>query len=140
MALCPDTRGLDEPNWATLFTDPVDGTRDAASAKADWNEIVAELRAQNKLADVNGHAISRLVMARAIYENAARQVARDGPIIEAPKTKAKMQHPALSIMNKQGEICAQLESELTLSPRKRATGGKVAGGKRGGAAGGGVDL
>jgi P27 family predicted phage terminase small subunit len=131
MALCPETRGLDEPDWSALFGD----SRDAASAQADWNEIVAELRAQNKLADVNGHAISRLVMARAIYENAARQVAKDGPIIEAPKTKAKMQHPALSIMNKQGELCTALESELTLSPRKRATGGKVAG-KRGSGTGG----
>lgn len=136
MALCPETSGLDEPNWSKLFSDPVD----AASAQHDWNEIVAELQAQNKLADVNGHAIARLVMARAIYEQAARRVAADGSIIEAPKTKVLMQHPALSIMNKQAEICTALESELTLSPRKRATGGKVAGGKRGGGKSGGVDL
>lgn len=125
--------GLDEPDWTALFTDPAD----AASAASDWAEIVAELVGQAKLADVNGHAISRLVMARAIYENCARQVARDGPIILAPKTKVPMQHPALSIMNKQAEICTALESELTLSPRKRATGGKVAGKRR---AGSGLEL
>jgi P27 family predicted phage terminase small subunit len=136
MALCPESRGLDEPDWSALFSDPAN----AASARADWNEIVAELRAQNKLADVNGHAISRLVMARAIYEDAARRVARDGSVIEAPKTKVPMQHPALSIMNKQAEICTALESELTLSPRKRATGGKVAGKRGSGGTGGGVDL
>lgn len=134
MALCPETTGLDEPDWDSLFSDE----KNAASARADWAEIVAELRAQNKLADVNGHAISRLVMARAIYEDAARRVAKDGSVIEAPKTKVPMQHPALSIMNKQAEICTALESELTLSPRKRATGGKVTG-KRAGKAGG-MDL
>jgi P27 family predicted phage terminase small subunit len=135
MADCPETAGLDEPDWDALFSDPAV----AASARADWNEVVAELRSQNKLADVNGHAVSRYVMARAIYEDAARRVAKDGSVVEAPKTKVLMQHPALSIMNKQAELCAQLEAQLTLSPQKRATGGKVAA-KRAAAAGAGVKL
>jgi hypothetical protein len=41
-------------------------------------------------------------------------------------------------MNSQQAICERLESELTLSPRKRATGGKVAG--RRGKGGSGLEL
>lgn len=125
---------LDEPNWVELLPDPVD----QLSAAEDWKEIVAELRAQSKLATVNNHAVSRLVVARVIYEQMARLVMKEGAVVLAPKTKVPMQNPALSIMNGQQAICERLESELTLSPRKRATGGKVSGGKRKGA--GGVDL
>ena len=138
MSKPPELRGLGQPDWKKLLPD----AQDVESATGHWAEIVAELQSQQKLADVNGHAISRLVVARITYEQAARRVMKDGAIIEAPKTKVLMQHPALSIMNKQAEICAQLEAELTLSPRKRATGGKVAAGRKtqGGKPGGAVDL
>lgn len=128
--------GLDEPNWGELLPAAID----QESAAEHWAEIVAEMRSQQKLADVNGHAISRLVVARILYEINARTVMQEGAVIKAPKTGVPMQHPALSIMNKQAEICAQLEAELTLSPRKRSTGGKVAPKKPARAGGGAVDI
>ncbi|MBB6228344.1 phage terminase small subunit P27 family [Polymorphobacter multimanifer] len=124
---------LAEPDWDGMLPDTID----KASAHKHWLEIVGELRAQAKLASVNGHAVSRLVIARVMYEQAARLVMREGLTI-THKNGAVSQHPALSIQNKQAEICAQLEAELTLSPRKRATGGKVAGKRKD--EGGGVKL
>ncbi len=136
MTPAPDNTGLDVPEWGTLWPDAVD----QKSAVGHWDGIVAEMRTQQKLAGENSHAISRLVIARVTYEQMARHVAQHGAMVQAPKTKVWMQNPALSIMNKQAEICAQLEAELTLSPRKRATGGKVATKRAAGGTGGGVTL
>ena len=124
---------IPEPNWAEVQLKP----EDHATASQYWQTIIAELSSQQTLAASNRHAIVRLVLAMLTYEDAQEQVNRDGAIIEAPKTKVKMQHPALSIANKQGQIIAKLEADLGIVVTKRAAAakGKVPGKKatRGGA-------
>jgi phage terminase small subunit len=81
------------------------------------------------------------VLAMLTYEDAQEQVNHDGAVIEAPKTKVRYQHPALSIANKQGQIIAKLEADLGITVMKRAAAskGKVVG-KRSVKGCGGVEL
>lgn len=113
-----------EPDWAEVQVKPAE----RATASQYWHTIVTELTGQQTMAAANRHAIIRLVLAMLTYEDAQEQVNRDGAVIEAPKTKVKMQHPALSIANKQGQIIAKLEADLGITVMKRAAAakGKVA--------------
>lgn len=124
---CPPAE-MEEPDWAEAGVKPAD----LADARRYWATIVAELSGQQTLAEANRHAIIRLVLAMMIYEQAQKRVVRDGVIIEAPKTKVPMQHPALSIANKQLGIIAKLEGDLgiTVIKRQSAAKGKVAGKKK----------
>ena len=60
-----------EPDWSALFDDVLDVT----SAAAHWRRIAAELQSRQLLAEVNGHAMQRLVIVYVIYDRAAREVA-----------------------------------------------------------------
>lgn len=121
MADCPCPPGeMEEPDWAEAGVKAADQD----DARQYWATIVAELNQQQTLAEVNRHAIIRLVLAMLVYENAQKRVVRDGPIIEAPKTKVPMQHPALSIANKQLQIIRQLEGDLGITVIKRAAAAK----------------
>lgn len=124
MADCPcPSPEMEEPDWAEVGLTPVE----AVTASKYWHTIVAELQAQQTLAEANRHMVIRLVSAMITYEEATAQVQREGAILEAPKTKVKMQHPALSIANKQGEIIRKLEADLgiTVIKRQSASKGKV---------------
>lgn len=110
-----------EPAWETMLTDKAE----ARLAAGQWRELCAELRAQQKLAETNGHMILRLVMARLLWEKARADVWARGPILKAPKTGVEMHNPWLAVMNKAGATCAEIEAELTITPRKRAMGGVV---------------
>ncbi|WP_310474085.1 phage terminase small subunit P27 family [Sandarakinorhabdus sp.] len=111
---------MQEPDWAeTGLTAAEVGT-----ASKYWATIVAELQAQQTLTEANRHMVIRLVLAMITYEETTALVQREGSIIEAPKTKVKMQHPALSIANKQLAIIRQLEGDLGLTPGKRAAAAK----------------
>lgn len=126
MTDCPCPPGdMQEPDWAEVKVP--ESERD--DAHRYWLTIVAELTQQQTLAEANRHAIIRLVLAMLVYEDAQKQVMRDGTILEAPKTKVKMQHPALSIANKQLNIIRQLEGDLgiTVIKRQSAAKGKVPG-------------
>jgi P27 family predicted phage terminase small subunit len=115
-----------EPDWKRLLHGR--GARieaDRATARRYWSTVVAELRAGDKLAAVNGHAILRLVTAWILYDRAALEVARHGPIIPAPKTGTPMHSPWWTAMRAAQRMAADIEAELALSPRRRASGGKV---------------
>ncbi len=121
MTACPETLPLFvEPDWADAKVQEAE--RETASQY--WKTIVDELASQQTMAAANRHAIIRLVLAMLTYEDAQEQVNRDGAVIEAPKTRVKMQHPALSIANKQGQIIAKLEADLGITVMKRAAAAK----------------
>jgi P27 family predicted phage terminase small subunit len=121
MSDCPCPPGdMEEPDWDEAGLTAAE----AATASKYWQTIVGELQAQQTLAEANRHMVIRLVLAMITYEEASAQVQRDGAIIEAPKTKVKMQHPALSIANKQGEIIRKLEADLGIVVTKRAAAAK----------------
>ncbi len=126
MSDCPCPPGeMEEPCWKEAgLTDA-----EAITAGKYWRTIIAELQAQQTLAEANRHMVIRLVLAMITYEEATAQVQREGALIEAPKTKVKMQHPALSIANAQGKIISKLEADLGIVVTKRAAAakGKVAG-------------
>jgi P27 family predicted phage terminase small subunit len=135
----PPPNDMEEPNW----TEAGLTAAEVATAAKYWATIIAELQAQQTLAEANRHMVIRLVLAMITYEEAVSQVQREGALIEAPKTKVKMQHPALSIANAQGKIISKLEADLGIVVTKRAAAakGKVPG-KGGGKKkpGGGVEF
>lgn len=114
--------GPAEPTWAQLLDDPLD----EVSAAEHWAEITDALSAAQTLAMVNGHAIKRLVLARVIYDRSVRAVLEQGAVVPSPKTKVPQYNLHQNVMAQMATLAAQLESELALSPRKRASGGKVA--------------
>lgn len=139
MTDCPCPPGdMLEPDWAEAGVP--DAERD--DAHRYWLTIVAELTQQQTLAEANRHAIIRLVLAMLLYEQAQTKVVREGVIIEAPKTKVQMQHPALSIANKQLAIIRQLEGDLgiTVIKRQSAAKGKVPAKGKKKPGGGGIEL
>lgn len=120
-----------EPDWKDLLPGRgVTIVADRERAAQYWSTVVAELRAAEKLAVVNGHAIQRLVTTYILYDRAALQVAKNGAIIPAAKTGTPMHSPWWTAMRAADRMASGIEAELTITPRRRASGGKVARPKR----------
>ncbi len=115
-----------EPDWAAIYTDDID----QATAKEHWRAVVSEMREAGTVTVVNGHAIQRLIQFRIEFDRAARNVAEQGKIIRAKRTKAAAINPEWTCMKQAGEAVADIEAELGLSPRRRSAVGKVQRAKR----------
>ncbi|MBR0551741.1 P27 family phage terminase small subunit [Stakelama marina] len=115
-----------EPDWSAVFPGRAKSiAADRANATRYWHDAIADLRATEKLSVVNGHALQRLVIAYILYDRAAVEVIREGPIVPAPRTKTPMHSPWATAMRDASRMANAIEAELTLSPRRRASGGKV---------------
>jgi phage terminase small subunit len=110
-----------EPNWAEIFTDDLD----LAAAQEIWRGIINEMRDAGTLVVENGHAIRRLVLFRIEFDRAARNVAEQGKVIRAKRTKTPQINPEWTCMKQAGEAVADIEAELGLSPRRRNAAAKV---------------
>lgn len=110
-----------EPNWRTVFGRAQD--REAASTY--WRDIVSELRSTEKLAVANAHSIKRLAVAYVMYDRSAKEVAKSGPVMKAPRTKVPTYNPWWTTMSNADSQAAALEKALCISPRDRGTGAKV---------------
>jgi P27 family predicted phage terminase small subunit len=112
-----------EPDWKTAFK----SKPERAAASADWARVIREMREANTLAVANGHAIRRLVEFRIAYDKAAKEVARDGPVVKDANNLATtgVWNPWWSIMRQADDSIRTLESELGLTPRHRDKAGKV---------------
>jgi P27 family predicted phage terminase small subunit len=110
-----------EPVWTKFFGRKAD--RDLAAEY--WGIIIRELRTAEKLAAANAHSIARLVIAYVNFDRSAREVARLGPVMKAPKTKVPTYNPWWTTMQNAAALAASIEKELTLSPRERGAGTKV---------------
>lgn len=116
-----DGGGLPEPDWSMLFADELD----LAAARDQWRVIVAELRATEKLATANEHQIKRLVVSYVLYEIAARHVAEDGAVFPRKGRKQPAYNPWWAVLKDANGMASVAEAELTISPRRRNSGGKV---------------
>lgn len=110
-----------EPVWIRIFGRKAD--REAASEY--WGMIIRELRGAEKLAAANAHSIKRLVVAYVSFDRSAKEVAKLGPVMKAPKTKVPTYNPWWTTMQNAASVAASIETELTISPRQRNAGGKV---------------
>lgn len=110
-----------EPNWRKTFGRAAD--REAAAAY--WRSIISEMRAAEKLAVANSHAITRLVVAYVTYDISAREVLKSGPVIRAKKTGVPTYNPWWTTMSNAASQAQALEKELCISPRDRGAGAKV---------------
>jgi hypothetical protein len=110
---------LAEPRWAATIPDK----RLRAVASAAWKAAVADMRAANTLGASNAPALHRYGLAVALHADAAAHVFTDGAVIE----RAEGQLPAwslwLSVLEKASALCAVLEGELGLAPRRRNAAG-----------------
>lgn len=115
-----------EPDWAQLFSDELD----IALAHDEWGLVIRSLQEAQTLAIENGHMIERLVMYRVQFTRAARNVAEQGTILKAKRTKVPQVNPYWPIMRQAGEEIRVLEVELGLPPVRRNKAGKVQRGKK----------
>lgn len=110
-----------EPNWRGTFG----RAEDRAAASAYWNQVIGEMRAAEKLAVANAHAIKRLVVAYVTFDISAREVLKLGPVIKAKKTGVPTYNPWWTTMSNAASQAQALEKELCISPRDRGAGAKV---------------
>lgn len=113
--------GLVEPNWSAQFTDELDQDL----ARQQWRIVVNELRASEKLANVNGRQIKRLVDAYVLYEIAMRNVADEGAVFPRKGKKQPAYNPWFTVLKDANAMASAAEAELTITPRRRNNGGKV---------------
>jgi P27 family predicted phage terminase small subunit len=122
LATIPGGEGVPvEPNWSELYTDILD----IGLAREDWGIVTRELSDAGTLTVANGHTVKRLVEFRVIYERAARDLAENGAIGRAKRTRVPQVNPNWTIMRQAAEQVSSLEAELCLTPRRRAAAGKV---------------
>lgn len=118
--------GPPEPNWMLEIPGRSMAVQaERIQASQYWGAVIRDLRGADRLSSANEHAIKRLVHAYILYDRAARQVARRGSIIAAPKTRTPMHNPWARVMTQAAKTAQNLESELTISPLNRGKGGKV---------------
>jgi P27 family predicted phage terminase small subunit len=115
-----------EPDWAEIFTDDLD----LAAAKEIWRGVINEMRDAGTLVVENGHAVRRLVLFRIEFDRAARNVAEQGKVIRAKRTKTPQINPEWTCMKQAAEAVADIEAELGLSPRRRNAAAKVSRAKK----------
>jgi P27 family predicted phage terminase small subunit len=105
-----------EPDWTDIFNDELD----IASAKESWLLIISEMKAAKTLSVTNGPAIKRLVMAYSAYERSCREVATQGAVVKARKTRVPQYNLHWTIMSQADDMARKGETELGLSPRRRS--------------------
>lgn len=110
-----------EPDWTSIYTDEID----VVTAREHWRAIISEMREAGTVVLVNGHSIQRLIQFRLEFDRAARNVAEQGKVIRAKRTKVALINPEWTCMKQAGEAVSDLEAELGLSPRRRNAAGKV---------------
>ncbi|AZO77496.1 MULTISPECIES: P27 family phage terminase small subunit [unclassified Bosea (in: a-proteobacteria)] len=121
--------GAPVPDWPSLFDDVLD----VAAAGGHWRRIISELKTRELLAEVNAHAVQRLVLAYVIYDRAAREVASTGAVLKPkrgnPKSIARVS-PHFTVLREAASDAAQIEAELGLAPRRRSAATKADNGKK----------
>lgn len=116
--------GVQEPNWRTIYDDELD----QENAKEQWRLIVNELTASEKLAAVNFHQIKRLAQFYVMYDVAHRHVVEEQAVTKSAKGN-QVYNLWYTVMQQAASSAADLEAELTISPRRRTSGGKAQKGK-----------
>lgn len=113
-----------EPHWRMLLNDDLE----VEAAAEHWRRITTEMRERQTLAPSNGHAVQRLVLSYLLYDRCSREVAEAGAVTKPkrgnPKAIARIS-PHFTAMREAAADAASMESELGLSPRRRATVAKV---------------
>ncbi|MGC4050970.1 MAG: phage terminase small subunit P27 family [Paludibaculum sp.] len=88
--------------------------------KSIWREGL-EAAPKGQLKRVDASVFTAWVVATATHRTAAELVAKDGVLIPATEgSKNLMQHPALSIQNKQAELAMRAAAQLGFDPSSRS--------------------
>lgn len=110
-----------EPDWSANYTDILEVTL----ARDEWGVVVREMTEAGTLCVANGHAIRRLVDFRVMYDRASRDLAENGAIGRAKRSRVPQVNPNWTVMRQAAEQIGSLEAELGLSPRRRTSAAKV---------------
>ncbi|RVU17486.1 phage terminase small subunit P27 family [Methylobacterium oryzihabitans] len=96
-----------------------------AEHAAEWTVLADDLRAASTLSREIGAVMEIYVRNLVRMRKAERLVVERGPIVEAPRTGALMQNPALAVANRAAEAVAKMAAEMGLSPSSRGRVSKV---------------
>src|ERR1044071_8771616 len=115
---------IDEPNWELLIPNEYPPTnRDNSDwrdyAHREWLRITSVMRESGTLGTENRHQIQRLIMAYVMYDRAACEVIRLGPIGEAPVSDVAKANIYISVMRHADADATTAEVELGIPPRRR---------------------
>lgn len=110
-----------EPDWSALFTDEFD----LAIAHEEWGVVIREMTEAQTITLANGSAIERLIHFRVIYRRSMRQIAEEGAIIRAKRTKTPRHNPHWVVVRQADDAIRLLEGELGIAPVRRARAAKA---------------
>lgn len=116
----PGGGGTPEPDWSLIYVDELQISR----AQAYWRDLITDLRDSEKLATANLHAVKRLVIAYVLVDQAIEKVAEQNPVITG-KRGGQIANPWMDSLKDANNMASALEAELTITPRRRNSGGKV---------------
>ena len=85
-----------------------------------WTVLVAELAAEGWLVRSVLPLIERYAVAFARWRRAEAELATEGAVVPAPRSKVPMQNPWLPVARNAANEMARLERELRLSPARRS--------------------
>ncbi len=115
---------IEEPDFRGLFR--LKAERQVAAEY--WRIVTSEMRGREILSQANGHSILRYVIGLIVFDRASRDVLRFGAVTRANpdnmRSIARIR-PDFRVMRETSSYLAELETELGLSPRRRAGAGRV---------------
>src|SRR4051812_39673474 len=121
---------IKNPIWELLIPDENPPTiRITSNGRAyhhrEWLRITSVLRESGTLGTENRHQIQRLIMAYVMYDRAACEVIRLGPIGEAPVTDVPKANIYITVMRHADADATTAEMELGIPPRRRGAVSKA---------------
>lgn len=108
-----------EPDWSQSFSDVLE----QAQAAEDWRRITTEMRERGLLSPAMARSPERLVHLYVTFDRAAKEVAEHGAVTKPKRNNSKAiarVSPHFTVMKEASAAAAMIESELGISPGKRA--------------------
>jgi P27 family predicted phage terminase small subunit len=96
-----------------------------AEHAAEWDAVIADLRAAHTLSREIGATVEVYVRNLVRMRSAEASVAELGAIVHAPKTGVPMQNPYLAVANRAAKEVRSAAAELGLTPSSRGRVSKV---------------
>jgi len=125
MDLVENTGGIvPEPDWTRLLRRKAE----RVAASGYWQTIIDEMKGRQTLSPANGHAVKRLVMALVLYDRTLSSLVVKGTVNEPAKDNPRAIpriNPYFTAAKEAAAMIAAAEVELGLTPRRRASAGKV---------------
>lgn len=90
-----------------------------AGARAEWDRVVAELKAKDLLTELDRAALAAYCGAYALWAEAIEAVQKFGSVVKTAATGFPVQSPYVAIANKQAAVMMRIASDFGFTPATR---------------------